>query len=124
VPEDRVVAEYRRHDLLVFPSTYEGFGLVVLEAMSQGLPVIATPVGCVPDLIRDGDNGLVVPARDANALARAVRRLMDAPEERQRIGGNGAVTVSSMTWRRTAEQTIDVYRAALAATRAQGTWPA
>jgi glycosyltransferase involved in cell wall biosynthesis len=124
VPEDRVIEEYRRHDLLVFPSTYEGFGLVVLEAMSQGLAVIATPVGCVPDLVRDGENGVIVPSRDAEALAKAVRRLMDAPEDRQRIGANAASTVGSMTWRRTAEQTIDVYRAALAAARLPATWSA
>ena len=124
VPEERVIEEYRRHDLLVFPSTYEGFGLVVLEAMSQGLPVIATPVGCVPDLIRDGENGVIVPPRDAQALASAVRRLMDSPDERQCIGRKAAATVSTMTWRRTAERTIDVYRAALAATRPAGLWSA
>jgi glycosyltransferase involved in cell wall biosynthesis len=122
VPEVRVIEEYRRHDLLVFPSTYEGFGLVALEAMSQGLPVVATPVGCVPDLIRDGENGVIVPPRDPHAIAKAVRRLMDSPDERQRIGRTGAATVSSMTWRRTAERTLDVYRAALAATRPSGTW--
>jgi glycosyltransferase involved in cell wall biosynthesis len=114
VPEDRVIDEYRRHDVLVFPSTYEGFGLVVLEAMSQGLPVVATPVGCVPDLIRDGVNGVIVPPRDANALANAIRRVMDAPAERLGIGANAAATVASMTWRRTAERTLEVYRAALA----------
>jgi glycosyltransferase involved in cell wall biosynthesis len=114
VPEDRVIEEYRRHDLLVFPSTYEGFGLVVLEAMSQGLPAVATAVGCVPDLIRDGENGVIVPVRDPAALANAVRRIIDAPSERDRMGANAAVTVASMTWRRTAERTIDVYRAALA----------
>ena len=117
VPEDRVLEEYRRHDLLVFPSTYEGFGLVVLEAMSQGLPVVATPVGCVPDLIRDGDNGVVVPVRDPAALAQAVQRLMDAPAERRRIGKSAAATVATMTWRRTAERTIEVYRAALDGTQ-------
>ena len=113
-PEDKVVEEYRRHDLLVFPSTYEGFGLVVLEAMSQGLPVVATPTGCVPDLIRDGDNGLIVPVRDAAALAAGVRRLMDTPAERTRIGARAAACVASMTWRRTAQRTIDAYRLALA----------
>ena len=77
VSEEEVVAQYRRHDLLVFPSTYEGFGLVVLEAMSQGLPVVATPVGCVPDLVRDGETGVIVPLRDSAALAEAVTRLMD-----------------------------------------------
>jgi glycosyltransferase involved in cell wall biosynthesis len=114
VAEERVIQEYRRHDLLVFPSTYEGFGLVVLEAMSQGLPVIATPVGCVPDVIRTGDNGVIVPPRDVDALADAVRRLMNAPEERDRIGARAAATVASMTWRRTAERTIAIYNAALA----------
>jgi glycosyltransferase involved in cell wall biosynthesis len=113
VPEDRVMREYRRHDVLVFPSTYEGFGLAVLEAMSQGLPVVATPVGCVPDVLRDGENGIIVPPRDADALAQAVRRLMDAPRERERLGANAAATVGSMTWRRCAERTIHVYRAAL-----------
>jgi glycosyltransferase involved in cell wall biosynthesis len=113
VPEERVVDEYRRHDLLVFPSTYEGFGLVVLEAMSQGLPVVATPVGCVPDLVRDGDNGIIVPPRDADALAQAVRRLMDAPSERERMGASAATAVASLSWRRTAQHTLDVYRAAI-----------
>ena len=93
VSEEEVVAQYRRHDLLVFPSTYEGFGLVVLEAMSQGLPVIATPVGCVPDLVRDGDTGVIVPLRDSAALAEAVTRLMASPDSpraarrRRRRGG-------------------------------------
>jgi glycosyltransferase involved in cell wall biosynthesis len=113
VSEEEVVAEYRRHDLLVFPSTYEGFGLVVLEAMSQGLPVVATPVGCVLDLLRDGETGAIVPLRNSTALAEAVTRLMACPTERARIGANAAVSVASMSWRRTATRTIDVYRKAL-----------
>jgi glycosyltransferase involved in cell wall biosynthesis len=115
VPEEQVVAAYRRHDLLVFPSTYEGFGLVLLEAMSQGLPVVATPVGCVPDLVRDGDTGVIVPVRDGMALADAVIRLMDSPSDRARIGANGAAAVASMSWHRTAERTVEAYRKALAA---------
>jgi glycosyltransferase involved in cell wall biosynthesis len=113
VPEEQVIVEYRRHDLLVFPSTYEGFGLALLEAMSQGLPVIATPVGCAPDIVRDGDTGVIVPIRDSTALADAVMRLMDSPQDRTRIGANGAAAVSSMSWRRTAERTVDAYRRAL-----------
>jgi glycosyltransferase involved in cell wall biosynthesis len=113
LPEDGVVQEYRRHDLFVFPSTYEGFGLVVLEAMSQGLPVVGTAVGCVPDLVRHGDNGIIVPPRNAHALAHAIRRLMDAPADRERLGANAAATVASMTWGRTAKETLNVYRAAL-----------
>lgn len=117
VAEARVIAEYRRHDVLVFPSTYEGFGLVALEAMSQGLPVIATAVGCIPDLLRHQENGLLVPSRDSTALAAAIRRLADAPEERARFGAAAAAAVARMSWRRTAEQTVDVYRRALAQVR-------
>lgn len=114
VPEERVVDEYRRHDVLVFPSTYEGFGLVVLEAMSQGLPVIATPAGCAPELVRDGETGMMVPPRDGVALARAVSRMMESPAERARLGENSARRVSAMSWTRTAERTIEVYADALA----------
>ena len=114
VPEDRVMLEYRRHDALLFPSTYEGFGLVALEAMSQGLPVVATPVGCIPDLLRHRQNGLIVPCRDSAALADAIRRLADDPTERTRLGAAAAAAVAGMSWRRTAERTIDLYRRALA----------
>lgn len=114
VAEDRVVTEYRRHDLLVFPSTYEGFGLVLLEAMSQGLPAVATPVGCAPEIVRNGQTGTIVPPRDGTAIANAVRRLMDSSEERLRLGAAAAVAVSSMSWRKTAERTVDVYLKAIA----------
>jgi glycosyltransferase involved in cell wall biosynthesis len=120
VPEERVVEEYRRHDVFVFPSTYEGFGLVVIEAMSQGLPVIATPVGCAPELVREGETGAIVPPRDSAALAAAVRRLMDAPAERARLGANAAALVSTMSWKRTAERTMAVYEKALASCRLGG----
>ncbi len=117
VPEEQVIAEYRRHDALVFPSTYEGFGLVALEAMSQELPVIATPVGCIPDLVRDRKNGVIVPCRDSAALAAAIAWLASAPAERTRLGAAAAATVAEMSWRRTAERTVDVYRRALAQVR-------
>lgn len=117
VPEDRVIDEYRRHDVLVFPSTYEGFGLVALEAMSQGLPAVATPVGCVPDIVVNGETGVIVPPRDSDALADAIARLLDCPSMRARLGLNAAAAVASFSWRRTAERTVDVYRHALAQAR-------
>lgn len=114
VAEEQVIDEYRRHDLLVFPSTYEGFGLVVLEAMSQGLPVVAAPAGCAPDLVRDGETGSIVPFRDAQALASAVARIMSSPAERARLGANCAARVAGMSWKRTAARTLEVYARALA----------
>lgn len=107
--EQQVVEAYRAHDVLLWLSTYEGFGLVLLEAMSQGLAVVATPVGCVPSLVRDGENGLVVPTRSVDAAAAAVERLMDAPDLRRSLGAAARHAVSGMTWAQTARRTLDVY---------------
>jgi glycosyltransferase involved in cell wall biosynthesis len=118
VPEDRVMAEYRRHGALLWTSTYEGFGLVLLEAMSQRLPVIATPAGCAAMLVRDGETGYRVPPRDAGALVSAIVGLMANPLEARRLAGNARDAVSRMTWRATAERTLAVYRTAIERVRA------
>lgn len=116
-PEDVVIDAYRRHDVLVFPSTYEGFGLVVLEAMSQGLPVITTPVGCAPMLVADDESGTVVTPRDGGAIAGAVLRLMGDAALRERLAARARSAVHSLSWRKTAVETERVYRAALARRR-------
>jgi glycosyltransferase involved in cell wall biosynthesis len=112
-PEDRVIEEYRRHDALLFPSTYEGFGLVVIEAMSQRLPVIATPIGCAASLVRDGETGIAVPVRNPDAIADAVTRLRGDPELGRRLADHARRQVAGMTWRATADRTLAVYRSAI-----------
>lgn len=111
--EAEVVRRYRAHDLLVSPSTYEGFGMVLLEAMSQRLPVVATPVGCAPALVRDGETGLRVPPRDPAALAAALRRLLADAGLRRRLAAAAFEQVRGMTWRAAAEQTLEIYESAL-----------
>lgn len=111
--EQAVLEAYRRHDLLVSCSTYEGFGMVVLEAMSQGLPVVATPVGCVPALIRHGETGLLVPARDSQALTDALRLLLNDASLRARLAANAFERVRHMTWRNSALKTLEIYTRAL-----------
>lgn len=118
VAEERVMEEYRRHDALLFTSTYEGFGLVVIEAMSQRLPVIATPIGCAATLVRDGETGYRVPPRDAGALVSSIVRLTANPLDVRRLADNGCRAVAGMTWRSTAERTVAVYRAAISGVRA------
>ena len=68
LPHARMLREMQEHDVLVFPSLFEGFGLVVLEAMAQGTPVIATAHTCGPDVITDGVDGFLVPIRSAAAI--------------------------------------------------------
>jgi glycosyltransferase involved in cell wall biosynthesis len=63
----------------------EGFGMVIVEAMAHGLPVVASRSGGIPDIIRDGENGLLVPERDVAALAAAVTRLLDEEQLAPRL---------------------------------------
>jgi glycosyltransferase involved in cell wall biosynthesis len=76
VPEERVAAEIARARALVFPSRWEGFPNAVLEALERGLPVVASDVGAVRTLVRDGETGALVPPEDPAALAGAIERVL------------------------------------------------
>ncbi len=112
--EDVVMTAYRTHDLLVWPSTYEGFGMVVIEAMSQRLPVVATPVGCAGSLIVHEQSGLLVEPRQPPALAAALRRMLDDGGLRRRCASVAFDRVKHMTWASTASSTLDAYERARA----------
>jgi glycosyltransferase involved in cell wall biosynthesis len=118
--EEVVMRHYREHDLLVMPSTYEGFGMVMVEAMSQRLPVVATPVGGAPALLADGV-GMQIPPRAPEILAVAVRRLLRDPAMRRRLGEAGHQRVRGMSWTATAERTLECYAAALTSVRGRST---
>lgn len=75
-----------RWDLLVLPSRREGFGLVLVEAMAAGRPVVASRAGGIPEVVEDGVTGLLVPTEDVQALAEALHRMAASPGERARMG--------------------------------------
>jgi starch synthase len=75
VSHPRVLSEMRQHDVLIFPSLFEGFGLAITEAMSQGTPVITTAHTAGPDIIDDGVDGFIVPIRSAEAIAEKLELL-------------------------------------------------
>jgi len=76
-------------DLFVLPSLWEGMPIVLLEAMAAGLPVVATRVGGVPELVEDGATGLLVPAHDPEALAKAIIALLQDRERAEAMGQAG-----------------------------------
>jgi glycosyltransferase involved in cell wall biosynthesis len=86
IDEREAKARLAAADLLVLPSRNEGLPIAILEAMSYGVPVVATPVGAVSDAVRDGRSGLLVPPGDAGALARALERLVGSPSLRRTLG--------------------------------------
>jgi glycosyltransferase involved in cell wall biosynthesis len=78
-----------RSDVFVLSSRSEGLPVSILEAMAAGLPVVATDVGGVAEAVEDGETGLLVPAADSEALARALERLVSDPDLRRRLGAAG-----------------------------------
>jgi len=87
---------FRTSDILVVPSRWgEPFGLINIEAGAVGIPVVATRDGGIPEIIRDGDNGLLVDVGDDAALLAAVRRLVESPEMRLRMGRRGREIVEA-----------------------------
>lgn len=82
IPHQEVLREMQRHDVFVFPSLFEGFGLVILEALACGLPVIATPHTAGPDVIAEGEDGFIVPIRSAEAIASTLELLI---QDRDRL---------------------------------------
>lgn len=74
---EQLAIRYSLSHVLVVPSSYEGFGIVYLEGMGFGLPAIATTAGAASEFIRDGENGILVPAGDPNAIAKVLRSLIN-----------------------------------------------
>jgi glycosyltransferase involved in cell wall biosynthesis len=83
---DALYARFREADVFVLPSYNEGLPVVLYEAGAFGLPAIATPVGAVTDLVRDGENGMIVPPGDVAALAAAITALATDAGARARLG--------------------------------------
>jgi glycosyltransferase involved in cell wall biosynthesis len=76
-------------DLLVHPALMEGLGISLLQAAGAGVPIVAVAAGGMPEIVRDGVNGLLVPPADSQVLAAAIKRLLAEPELRHRFGAAG-----------------------------------
>lgn len=98
LPHGEVLHEMSRHDVFVFPSLFEGFGLVILEAMAQGLPVITTAHTAGPDVIRDGVDGFIVPIRSAEAIAEKIATLAGDRSRLKAMSSAAIETALRFTW--------------------------
>jgi glycosyltransferase involved in cell wall biosynthesis len=108
-----IPAVMRSLDVFALTSDFEGFGLVLLEAMSAGKPIIATNVSAIPEVVADGETGVLVPAQDPRAFGEAVVRLLD-PALRDRLGKAGRRRVDeAFSPAVMVQATLDVYDKAL-----------
>lgn len=111
------LSEQEKHDLLaassvlVLPSRDDSFGIVLLEAWLHGKPVIGARAGGIPDVIDEGYTGLLVPYGDVSAMAQAISRLLDHPEEADQMGSRGRdVTLQRWTWDAVYKRVRGVYK--------------
>jgi glycosyltransferase involved in cell wall biosynthesis len=118
ISEEEKLALLRASDVLPFPSRYEGFGLPLLEAMAAGVPVISTDIPVVDEIVRDGENGLLIPYDDSAALARAILSVLDDPALRARLAAGGRRSLAERFDPQTLiERVVEVYRSVQQAAR-------
>lgn len=108
--QDTLPYYYSAADAVVVPSHYESFGMVALEAMACGVPVVASQVGGLAFLVQDGETGYTVPADDPQALADHLAVLLQYPDLRARLGRNAAELAKEYAWDKIADRMIDVYK--------------
>jgi glycosyltransferase-like protein len=109
VPDAELPGWYAAADVLAFPSTKEGWGLTVLEAMSAGLPVVASDLPVFREYLRPGQDALMVPVDDAAALAAALGTVLDDRPLAARLGAAGQAVCARFTWARSADEHQKIY---------------
>jgi len=107
---------YKAADVFCLPSMMktECYPLAILEAMACGLPIVASDMGGIPDAVKSGENGLLAPPKDSEALAEAIIYLLENEDIRERMGRNGKERVERYSWEKIAEETEKMYRRVLA----------
>lgn len=107
--QDTLPYYYSAAEVVVVPSHYESFGLVALEAMACGTPVIASRVGGLQHTVEDGVTGFLVPAAEPEALAEKLRLLLQDSELRRQLGQNARQRAETYTWTAVADRIADLY---------------
>lgn len=108
LPHDQILKLMREHDVLLFPSLFEGFGLVITEAMAQGTPVITTERTAGPDFIENGQNGWLIQAGSTEGLIDAVEQILIKPERIAQNGKAAMDTAANWPWKLYGQHLVDL----------------
>ncbi|HEX7975876.1 MAG TPA: glycosyltransferase [Anaerolineales bacterium] len=111
--QDTLPYYYSAADAVVVPSYYESFGMVALEAMACGTPVVASQVGGLAFLVQDGETGFTVPVDEPQALAERLARLLDDPDLRRKMGLQAAAFAQEYAWDKIAARILKLYEEVL-----------
>ena len=107
VPDQDLVQIYNQAELFVYPSLFEGFGLPPLEAMSCGLPVIASDTSSLKEVI--GDAGILVTAGDESKLKKQILHVLENEEIKEELKGKSLIRAKKFSWEETARKTLEIY---------------
>lgn len=111
VPDEEVPRYYRSAHIFCAPNTgAESQGIVLLEAMASGLPIVASRIPGFAEVLQDGRQGFLVPPGDAHALAQALYRLLSDPPLRESMGQEGLRTASCYAWDHIVQRVLAYYR--------------
>ncbi len=114
VPSDELPSYYRSADIFCAPATGgESFGIVLLEAMACGKPVVATNIQGYASVLANGEEGLLVPPRDAKSLAHALLSLLNDKNLRLKMGAKGRIKAEKYSWPNISRQVMDYYNSLL-----------
>lgn len=106
LPLEKLVELMQESDVFVFPSICEGFGLVLIQAMATGMPLITTYNTSGPDFIEEGKDGFLIEAQDVEAIKNKVRYFLQNPDEVKRMGQNAILKSKDFTWERFSSEII------------------
>jgi glycosyltransferase involved in cell wall biosynthesis len=110
LPSDKLIEMYQAADIFVFPSLIESFGVVLVEAMAAGLPIVTTDAPGCRDLVHSGETGLVSPTNDAPQMARHILNLLDDPQLRTRLKTHASEASRQYDWPNVARRYVSTYR--------------
>ena len=109
LPNEQAMRQVAKSSVFVLPSLGEGLGIVILEAQALGVPVVATNIGGIPDCVKDGTTGILVPIKNPEAIAEAVIKILENQSLANELVANAKKELYRFDWQRIAEQYADIY---------------
>lgn len=114
IPNNEIPNELRASDIFLLPSLHEGFALTLLEAMACGLPIVSTPVGSVPEIMNVWENGIMVPLKDPDQIAKAIITIFNDTALKLKYGERSVNAINeSLTWKSIAKKYETLYNSVI-----------
>jgi glycosyltransferase involved in cell wall biosynthesis len=109
IPKEETASYYQEASVFVLPSLNEGMSNALLEALSSGLPIIATDTGGTKELVSEGENGFIIKMKDAQDIAEKIEKLIIDPELRTKMGQKSRKKAEELSWKKVADKYLELY---------------